>query len=79
MFDIALGLAHRVLLTKLVELDGHVCWYLDILTLAALAELGETLVMPEGMQITMMTREAFEKVFLNEYSHNFDNYRLLKR
>ena len=41
---------------------------------AALAWVGETLVVPEGTRITMMTREAFDNMLLKEVSHNYDNY-----
>ena len=41
---------------------------------AALAWAGETLVVPEGTCITMMTREAFNNMLLKEASHNYNNY-----
>ena len=47
--------------------------------MAALAWGGETLVMPEGMQIMMMTREAFDNMLLKEASHNYDNYMLVSK
>ena len=68
MFDVTHGLAQRVPLTKLVELDGDVHLYLTMLIVATLAWVGETLVMLEGMQITMMTREAIENLLLKETS-----------
>ena len=46
---------------------------------AALAWAGETLVVPEGMRITMMTREAFENMLLKEASCNYDNYGLVSQ
>ena len=46
LFNVARGLARRVPLTKLVELDGDVCPYLTALMVAALARVGETLVVP---------------------------------
>ena len=48
LFDIARGLACRIPLTKLVELDGDVRPYLAALMVAALARVGKTLVVPEG-------------------------------
>ena len=48
LFNVTRGLAHRVPLTKLVELDGDVHPYLAALMVAALAWAGETLVVPEG-------------------------------
>ena len=38
---------------------------------------GETLVVPEGMQITMIIREAFDDTLLREAGHNYNNYRLV--
>ena len=77
LFDVACGLAQRVLLTKLVKLDGKTHLYLATLMVAALAQVGEALVIPEGMQIMMMTREAFENILLKEASCNCDNYGLV--
>ena len=78
LFDvIPCRLSQRVLLTKLVELDGDICPYLTTLMVATLARAGETLVILEGTQITMMTREAFDNMLLKEASHNYDNYGLL--
>ena len=79
LFDIARGLAHRVPLTKLIELDGDVHPYLATLMVAALARVGKTLVVPEGTHISMITREAFDNMLLKEASHNYDNYGLVSR
>ena len=49
------------------------------LMVAALARVGETLVVPEGTRITTMTREAFDNMLLKEASHNYDNYGLVSR
>ena len=77
LFDIARGLAQRVPLTKLAELDWDIHLYLTALMVAALAWVGETLVVPEGTWITMITREAFDNMLSEEASHNYDNYRLV--
>ena len=77
LFDVACGLACQVPLTKLVELDGNVCPYLTALMVAALAQAGETLVVPEGTRISTMTREAFDNMLLKEAGRNYDNYRLV--
>ena len=77
LFDVTRGLAHRVLLTKLVELDGNICPYLAALMVAALEQADETLVVPEGTRITMITREAFNNILLKEAGHNYDNYGLV--
>ena len=79
LFNIAHGLAHRVLLTKLVEPNGNVRPYLTALMVAALAQAGKTLVVPEGTHISMMTREAFDNMLLKEASRNYDNYGLVSR
>ena len=77
LFDITYGLAQIVLLTKLVELDQDVSPYLATLMVVTLAQTGEILVVSEGTQIITMTREAFEKMFLKEASHFYDNYKLV--
>ena len=79
LFDIAHGLAHRIPLTKLVEVDGDVRPYLAALMVAALAWAGETLVVPEGMRISTMTREAFDNMLLKEARRNYNNYGLVSR
>ena len=79
LFDVARRLAHRVLLTKLVELDGNVHPYLTALMVAALVWVGKTLVVPEGTHISTMTREAFNNMLLKEVSHNYNNYGLVSR
>ena len=79
LFDVTHGLAWRVLLTKLVELDGNVCLYLAALMVATLARVGETLVVPKGTQITMMIREAFDNMLLKEAGCNYENYGLVSR
>ena len=77
LFNVACGLAHQVPLIKLVELDSNVRPYLTALMVAALVRVGKTLVVPEGMQISTMTREAFDNMFLKEARHNYNNYRLV--
>ena len=79
LFDVARGLAHHVPLTKLVELDSDVHPYLAALMVAALAWVGKTLVVPEGMRISMMTREAFDNMLLKEARRNYNNYGLVSR
>ena len=79
LFDVTHGLACRVPLTKLVELDGDGHPYLATLMVAALARAGKTLVVPEGTHITTMTREAFNNMLLKEAGHNYDNYGLVSR
>ena len=41
--------------------------------------MGETLVVPEGTWIIIMTREAFENMFLKDASCSYINYRLVGR
>ena len=79
LFDVTRGLACRVPLTNLVELDGDIHLYLAALMVATLARVGETFVVPEGTRISTMTREAFDNMLLKEASRNYDNYRLVSR
>ena len=79
LFNVAHGLARRVLLTKLVELESNICPYLAALMVATLARVGETLVVPEYTHISKMTREAFDNTLLKEAGCNYDNYRLVSR
>ena len=37
------------------------------------------MVIPEGTQITTMTRETFDNMLLKEASHNYDNYGLVSQ
>ena len=75
--NVTCRLACRVLLTKLVELDGDICPYLATLMVATLVWVGETLAMLEGIQIMIMIREAFDNMFLKEASSNYNNYELV--
>ena len=77
LFDVACGLARRVPLNKLVELDGDVCPYLAALMVATLAWAGKTLVVPEGTRISTMIREAFDNMLLKEARRNYDKYGLV--
>ena len=79
LFDVARGLAHRVPLTKLVELDGDIHPYLTALMVATLARAGKTLVVPKGTRISTMAREAFDKMLLKEARRNYNNYGLVSR
>ena len=51
LFDVARGLARRVPLTKLVELDGNVRPYLAALMVAALVRADETLTIPDTLKL----------------------------
>ena len=79
LFDVAHRLAHRLLLTKLVQLDGYFRPYLAALMVATLVRAGETLVVPEGTHISTMTRRAFDSMLLKEASCNYDSYGLVSR
>ena len=68
LFGVAGGLACRVPLSKLVELDGCIYLYLTVLMVSTLAWESEALVMPDGKQITMITGEAFENMVLKDSS-----------
>ena len=51
LFDVARGLARRVPLTKLVELDGDVRPYLAALMVAALVRAHQTLTIPDTLKL----------------------------
>ena len=51
LFDVARGLARRVPLTTLVELDGDVRPYLAALMVAALVRAHETLTIPDTLKL----------------------------
>ena len=72
--DIARGLARRVPLTKLVQLDGDVRPYLASLMIAALHKAGDTLVIPDKMTIKRLTEEEFENLLKEEAGKTYDNY-----
>ena len=55
--DIARGLARRVPLTKLVQLDGDVRPYLAALMIATLNKAGDELVVPDTLRIKRLTEE----------------------
>ena len=76
LFIVAHGLARRVLIAKLVELDGDVHPYLTALMVATLERVGKTLVVPEGTHITTMMREAFDNMLLKGVGRNYNNYGL---
>ena len=63
----------------MVDLDGNIHPYLAGLMIAALAWVSETLVVLEGIQITIMINEAFDNMLLKEASHNYDNYGLVSQ
>ena len=51
LFDVTRGLARRVPLTKLVELDGNVRPYLAALMVAALMRVHKTLTIPDTLKL----------------------------
>ena len=58
----------------MVHLDGDLHPYLAVLMVATLVWVGKALVMSEGIQITIITREAFNNILVEEANHNYDNY-----
>ena len=79
LFDVARGLACRVPLTKLVELDGDVRPYLAALMVAALVHAHETLVVPDTLQLRRVSLEAFENMLQAEAGKAYDNYGTISR
>ena len=73
LFDITHGFAQRLPRTKLVKLDGDVHPYLATLMVATLVWVGETLVIPEGTQITTMMGEVFDNMLLKKAGYNYNN------
>ena len=59
LYDVARGMARRVPLTKLVELDADVRPYLASLMVAALDRAGDQLVIPAEMNWKTVTRDQF--------------------
>ena len=57
LLDVAKGMARRVRLTKLVNLDADVRPYLAGLMVAALHRAGETLIYPDTMKSKEVTEE----------------------
>ena len=58
--DVAKGLARRIPLTKLVELDADVRPYLASLMVAAMHKAGDALVVPDELRIKPITVQNFE-------------------
>ena len=77
LFDAAYRLACRVQLTKLLDLDGNICLQLITLMVAALAKVGEALIVPEGIKITLMRWEALDNMLLKKTSRNYGTYGLI--
>ena len=46
---------------------------------AMLVQAGEALVVPEGMQIMIITRDTFENMLLKEAGCSYNNDRLVNR
>ena len=62
LHDVARGLARRVPLTKLVQLDGDVRPYLAALMVSALHKAGDRLVIPNDLGIKRVSIEEFENL-----------------
>ena len=77
LFDVARGMARRIPLTKLVQLDSDVRPYLASLMIAAMAKAGDRLAYPEGMALQPMTKAAFDNMLLEDASKVYDNYGLI--
>ena len=62
LHDVAKGLARRVPLTKLIELDGDVRPYLAALMVAAMHKADERLIVPQGFKVREIAQEQFENM-----------------
>ena len=77
--DIARGLARRIPLTKLVQLEGDVRPYLASHMIAALNKAGDELVVPDTLRIRMLTEEAFENMLKAEAGKTYHNYGMIAK
>ena len=60
MRDVARGLSKRITLTQLVSYDQYVRPYLAALLVAAVASMGEELVIPSSLRLRRVTEQEFE-------------------
>ena len=74
LFDVARGLARRVPLTKLAQLDGDVRPYLAALMVSALHRAGDSLIVPDELDVQRVTRREFENMLAREAGKTYDNY-----
>ena len=66
--DVARNLQKRISLTKLIEYNEHIRPYLAALMVAAVASMGEKLVIPDNLQLKKVTEEEFRDL-LSELSN----------
>ena len=74
MFDVARGLARRVPLTKLAELDSEVRPFLASLMVSAVSRAGQELVIPNDLQLRKVTRDQFNNMIAEKAGETYDNY-----
>ena len=79
LFNVAKGLACRVPLTKLVELDGNVRPYLAVLMVASLLRVHEMLTIPNILQLWLVSMEAFKYMLQVEAGKLYDNYGVISQ
>ena len=77
LFDVARGMAHRIPLTKLIQLDADIRPYLASLMVAAMAKAGDRLAYPQGMALQPMTQAAFDNMIIEDVAKVYDNYGLI--
>ena len=61
LLDVAKGLQKKVSLPKLIQLDDKIRPYLAALMVAALAHVGERLVIPDDVELRRVSRQRFEE------------------
>ena len=71
--DVARNLQKRISLTKLIEYDEHVRPYLAALMVAAVASMGEKLVVPNTVQLVRVTEEEFKDVVASLANRAYDS------
>ena len=79
MYDIARGLARRVPLMKLVDLDDDVRPYLAALMVSAIHKAKGELIIPEDLQFRKVTVDAFHNMLAKDSGRTYDNYGAIAR
>ena len=74
LFDVAKGLARRIPLTKLVELDQDVRPYLAALMVAAMQRAGQQLTIPRSLAVEQMPDEQFNAWLTLLAGHQYHAY-----
>ena len=74
LYDVARGMARRVPLTKLVELDADVRPYLASLMVAAMDKAGDELLIPHDMVFRPIARAQWEAMLAAKAGEAYHQY-----